>query len=157
MPTPDAQLQGPFSAELSIIPHGGSWADAAAHRAAHAFNARLAAIELPGGRPSTDPWRREPAIEGDPLPAAASLLEVDGALEVTAVKRAEDRGELVVRLLNQSGAPARARLRPMRAAIAARRLSIDEEPLDVLDVVDGWIDVELGAWEIGTVGIGFEA
>jgi alpha-mannosidase len=157
MPTPDAQLQGPFTAELSIIPHAGMWADAAAHRAAHAVNARLAAVELPGGRPLTDPWRREPAIDGEPLPAAASLLEVDGALEVTAVKRAEDRGELVVRLLNQSNAPARARLRPMRAPATARRLSIGEEPLEALDVVDGWVDLELGAWEIGTVGIGFEA
>jgi hypothetical protein len=157
MPTPDAQLQGPFSAELSIIPHGGSWADAAAHRAAHAFNARLAAIELPGGRPLTDPWRREPDVQGDPLPPAASLLEVDGALEVTAVKRAEDRDEVVVRMLNESDQPARARLRTMRAAVVARRLSIDEEPLGVLDVVGGWVDLELGAWEIGTVGIGFEA
>ena len=104
----------------------------------------------------TDPWQREPAIDGERLPAAASLLEVEGALEVTAVKRAEDRSELVVRLLNQTGRTARARIRPIRAAVAARRLSIGEEPLDALEVVDGWIDLELGPWEIGTVGIGFE-
>ena len=158
MPTPDAQLQGPFSAELSIIPHAGSWTDAAAHRAAHAFNARLAAVELPGARPLTDPWRSEPAIEGDVLPAAGSLLDVHGPVEVTAVKRAEDRDELIVRLLNQSDGPARARLRPMRQVAAARRLRIDEEPAeeagDVLDP-DGAVALELRPWEIATVGIRF--
>jgi mannosylglycerate hydrolase len=160
MPTPDAQLQGPFSAELSIVPHAGSWSEAGAHRAAHAFNARLAAVELPGARPLTDPWRRDPVPDGEELPAAASLLEVDGPLEVTAVKRAEDRDELVIRLLNQSSAPATARIRPIRTAVAARRLRIDEEPLEPLEpleVLDGWVELELGAWEIGTIGLGFDA
>ena len=157
MPTPDAQLQGPFSAEYSIIPHAGSWADAVAHRAAHAVNARLAAIELPGARPLTDPWRSEPAIGGEALPAATALLDVDGRLEVTAVKRAEERDELVVRLLNSSGAPAGATLRPYRTPRSARRLRIDEEPLDggTLTVHDGAVVVEAGPWEIVTVGIGF--
>ena len=157
MPTPDAQLQGPFSAELAVIPHRGSWADAGAHRVAHAFNARLVAIELPGGRPLTDPWRREAAIQGEPLPAVASLLEIDGDVEVTAVKRAEDRDELVVRLLNESTTPARAGLRPMRAPVAARRLTIGEDPLEALAVVDGRVELELRPWEIATVGFGFDA
>lgn len=159
MPTPDAQLQGPFSAEYSIIPHAGSWADAGAHRAAHAFNARLAAVELPGGRPLTDPWRPEPATEGEPLPASASLLEVDGPVEVTAVKRAEDRDELVVRLLNAGDGSARARLRPYRAAGSARLLDLAEEPLEEAgaDLADGTVAVEVGPWRLVTVGIGFDA
>jgi alpha-mannosidase len=75
---------------------------------------------------------------------------------VTAVKRAEDRDELVVRLLNQSGEPRRARVRPYRAAAIARRLNLAEEPMADLPISEGSIEVAAGPWEIVTVGIGFE-
>ena len=158
MPTPEAQMQGPFSAEYSIIPHAGSWSDAASHRTAHAFNARLAVVELPGARPLTDPWRPEPAAGGEPLPPEASLLEVDGPIEVTAVKRAEDRDELVVRLLNESPMPVRGSVRPFRTARSARVVDLAEEPVaaSAPEVVDGRIDLEMRPWEIVTLSIGFD-
>lgn len=155
MPTPDAQMIGPFEARYSIVPHRGSWREAASHRAAHAFNAELASVELPGARPLTDPWRRDPAPVERHLPSSLGLLEVDGAVEVTAVKRAEEREELVVRLLNQSGEPQRARVRPHRPPANAYALDIGEEPEDGLAVVDGAVELELGPWQIRTIGIGF--
>jgi mannosylglycerate hydrolase len=159
MPTPDAQLIGPFEAEYSIIPHRGSWSEAAAHRAAHAFGAPMAAIELPGARPLTDPWRPPVAPQGDPMPAAAPLLDVEGAVEISAIKVAEAGDELIVRLLNESAEPATARIRPFRPARSARRVNLAEEPIDDgdLPVDDGWIELELGAWELATIGIGFGA
>ena len=113
-------------------------------------------VELPGARPLTDPWRRDPIADGPTLPAAGSLLEVDGDLEVTAVKRAEERDELVVRLLNQSGGARTARLRPHRPVAGARRLDLAEQPSEDGDVTvsDGMILVEAGPWELVTVGIG---
>jgi len=159
VPTPDAQLQGPFNADYAIIPHAGSWNEAGAHRSAHAFNAGLLTIELPGARRVTDPWRHEPATDGEPMADGASLLEVDGTVEVTAVKRAEDREELVVRLLNPSDRPARARLRPYRPASSARRLTIGEDPIEdgSLPVSGGSLELTLDPWQIATVGIGFDA
>jgi mannosylglycerate hydrolase len=159
MPTPEAQMLGPFVAEYSVIPHAGSWSDAGAHRLAHEFTTPMLAVELPGARPLTDPWRREPVGAGEVLPRAASLLEVDGGLEVTAVKRAEERDELVVRLLNQSDQPRSARLRPHRRAASARRLDLAEEPSadGGVSMSDGAVVVEAAPWQLVTVGIGFEA
>jgi alpha-mannosidase len=116
----------------------------------------MLSVELPGARPRTDPWRRDPIADGPTLPAAGSLLEVDGDLEVTAVKRAEERDELVLRLLNESDQPRTARLRPHGTVRNARRLTLSEEPSDVggVTVSDGAILVEAGAWELVTVGIG---
>ena len=154
MPTPEAQMQGPFEAEYSIIPHAGGWSETGAHRVAHAFNARLLSVDLPGSRPATDPWRRATASAAVGLPPRASLLEVDGDVEISAVKRAEDREELVVRLLNESTIQRPARMRPLRHPAAARRLNLAEEPGEPLDIdADGWISVELGPWEIATIGI----
>jgi hypothetical protein len=157
MPTPDAQMQGPFVAEYSVIPHAGSWSEARSHRAAHAFTAPMTAVELPGARPLTDPWRREPASAGLELPAVASLVEVEGEVEVSAVKRAEDRDELVVRVLNESPQPRTATLRPYSAPATAQRLNLAEEPLPdgELAISDGGVSLELGPWEICTVGMGF--
>jgi alpha-mannosidase len=126
---------------------------------AHAFIAPMLTVELPGARPLTDPWRREPVSDGEVLPPAASLLEVDGDLEVTAVKRAEERDELVVRLLNESDEPRSARLRPHRSVVTARSLDLAEEPSadDGVTLADGSVVVEAGPWQLVTVGIGFEA
>ena len=156
MPTPDAQMIGPFVAEYSIVPHAGSWASAGSHRSAHEFTAPMLTVELPGARPLTDPWRREPVADGARLPSALSLLEVDGALEVTAVKRAEERDELVIRLLNESDEPRTARLRPHASVRDARRLTLAEETSDGggVSVSEGAIVVEAGPWELVTVGIG---
>jgi alpha-mannosidase len=119
----------------------------------------MVSVELPGARPLTDPWRREPVVGGETLPPAASLLEVDGGLEVTALKRAEERDELVVRLLNESGERQTARLGTHRSVAAARRLNLAEEPSDAggVSLVDGSVVVEAAPWELVTVGIGFEA
>ena len=159
MPTPEAQMLGPIVAEYSIIPHAGSWSSARSHRSAHAFTTPLLSVELPGSRPLTDPWRRDPIGDGATLPSSASLLEVDGELELTAFKRAEERDELVVRLLNESGEPRSARLRPRGRVHRARRLTLAEEPADTTGVSlsDGSILVDAGPWELVTVGIGFDA
>src|SRR5687768_14181797 len=156
MPTPEAQMLGPISAEYSVIPHAGSWTEAGSHRQAHAFVAPMLAIELPGSRPLTDPWRREPVAPGASLPAAGALVDVEGGLEVTAGKRADDRDGLVVRLLNQSAEPRTALVRPHRAAVTARRLNLVEEPMVDLAISNGAVEVTAGPWEIVTVGIRFE-
>jgi alpha-mannosidase len=150
-------MLGPILAEYSIIPHAGSWADAAGHRAAHAFNAELAAVELPGARPLSDPGRPRRREAAHPLPGAASLLEVDGPVEVTAVKGAEEHDDLVVRVVNQGATPARARLRPHRAPSSVRRLNLAEEPIDgdPPGLADGWVEVEVGPWQLVTIGFSF--
>ncbi|MGH2402717.1 MAG: glycosyl hydrolase-related protein, partial [Candidatus Limnocylindria bacterium] len=157
MPTPEAQMLGPILAEYSIIPHAGSWAEASAHRVAHAFNAGLAAVELPGLRPVSDPGRRRRREGSDSLPPAASLLEVDGPVEVTAIKGAEEHDGLVVRVLNQGARPAHARLRPFRAPSSVRGLSLAEEPIDQepMSLVDGWAEVDVEPWQLVTIGFQF--
>ncbi|MCA1569360.1 MAG: hypothetical protein LC798_03355 [Chloroflexi bacterium] len=159
MPTPEAQMLGPVFAEYSIIPHAGSWADARSHRDAHAFNAELAGVELPVGRPTRDPGRSIRPPSAHQLPPVASLLEVEGDVEVSAVKGAEERDELVVRVLNESAAPTTARLRPYRSPTRTRMLNLVEEPIDGIALRhpgDGWAEFQVGAWQLVTIGFAFE-
>jgi mannosylglycerate hydrolase len=157
MPTPDAQLPGYFEAEYSVIPHAGSWRDAAAHRAAHAFNSELLTVDLPGARPMTDPWRRDPVPGEGHLPPRLALVAVDGEVEVTAVKRAERRDELVVRCLNQGDEDRVVRLRPYRMPAGASRLDLAEEPGQELALDDGVVELTVRPWELATVGFTFDA
>ena len=63
----------------------------------------------------------------------ASLLELSGPLVLSAVKRAEDRDSLIVRVFNPAPAAAEGRLvlrRPVREAYRAR---LDEERLAALE------------------------
>jgi mannosylglycerate hydrolase len=152
MPTPEAQQLGPFAAELSVIPHRGTWEEAGSHRAAHAFATPLLSVELPGARPLTDPWRRDTVAGDARLPAVASLVTVEGDVEVTAVKRSERDDRLVVRCLNQSPAPQTVRLRPYRRMDRSWRLDLAEDEIDELVVSDGAVELELGAWELATIG-----
>ena len=73
------------------------------------------------------------------------------------MKRAEERDELVVRLLNESPEPQRASVRPYRAPERAFRLDIGEEVEDALRIVDGAVELELGPWQIRTIGFEFGA
>ena len=151
LPTPEAQCPGEQVSEYAIVPHAGDWDQARAHREAHAFNAPPQAIPH---RPHSPPAPRPlPSVRAE-LPADACLLEVDGEVEVTTIKKAENGDELVVRLLNQSPRPAKVRVRPLRRPAAARLVDLRERPLadGTLSIsATGSIETTAPPWQLVTV------
>ena len=92
-----------------------------------------------------------------PLRRAARLAWDDDDAHDRA-KRAEERDELVVRLLNASSEPESATLRPLRRPTSARLLRIDETPVDddALPLDGRSVTVDAAPWQIVTVGLGFQ-
>ena len=115
METPGAQVLGPFTAEISLIPE----LDPAA--------AFMCPSGLRGVLAGPSPW----------FPDGVSLLHLEPALLLlSAVKPAEDRKGIIVRVLNPSSQTVEAALslgfptRPHHGEWRARPVRLDEEPAD---------------------------
>jgi len=147
LPTPEAQVLGPVDARYSIVPHAGTWDQARAHLDAHAFSADpLAVAANPQGLPIA--LREEVSRD---LPSEGVLVEVTGAVVVTAVKRAEDSDQLLVRVLNESPQPARVSVRPRRPWATAHLVNLREEVLEDLQEPE----LMLRPWQLATFGFRF--
>jgi len=106
LPVQGAQLQRPLAFDYALLPHPGSWSDAALYEAADAFLVPLEAA---------------PAGEGD-RPRAGQALEVTGA-PVSALTR--EAGGLALRLFN----PGR---RPTVATLTRDGTAVDGWVVDLL-------------------------
>lgn len=100
-PDPEADM-GTHEFTYSLMVHRGDWRAAGVDREAEGLNAPLRAVPLPAGQRGTLPpdW-------------APFVVEVDGAAGVTvsAMKRAEDDGRLIVRLVETHGGRGLAQIR----------------------------------------------
>jgi mannosylglycerate hydrolase len=144
---PEAQVLGPVEARYSVIPHPGSWESAGSHHEAHAFNADLLAVPL---RPQGLPLPERDQVPAS-LPPEGVLVEVSGQVLVTAVARAHDSERLLVRVLNASSAPVRARVQPLRPARAVHLVDLRETELAELTTSE----TELRPWQLATFAFSF--
>lgn len=149
LPTPGAQLPGSHTFHYALIPHDGDLVSSRAFEQAHNF--------------VSPPVAAATSIHPGPLPATASLLELEPAtLVVSAVKRsampvgvtpqAGDRPSLVVRLWNISDAPLDGRLRCHFPFASVGRSNLEETEFAPLSLDgDGWLPLTVGAKEIVTL------
>ena len=98
-PTPDSQLQGQLNFRFALLPIGADPAVAA--RAARRFLSPIKFFHVSGYNKFS--LNRGPAD----LPDQFSLLELDSAMVVSAVKKAEDHEALVLRAVNPAMQPCR--------------------------------------------------
>lgn len=112
--TPEAQCQGERTCELAVYPFAGPWWESGLLLEAQAFAAPP--LAAPGAN----------AGAGHPL------LSLGGALDLTALKRAEERQSLIVRVANPAPVPASGELRLARPLRAAYRTRLDETRLEQL-------------------------
>jgi alpha-mannosidase len=125
----------------ALVPHAGDWQTA--NLVAEAWDYLLPMQCAQAGR----------STKGT-LPRAHGFLEVrPGSLQLSALKRSEDGGELVVRLWNPLARPVEGTLQFWRAPRSARLLSLAEEPGEELAVHRTAVPFTAGAKKIVTVGV----
>lgn len=127
-PLEGPQLQGHHVVEYALLPHKGTWRDAALYEAADALLVPLERARVPGG---------------GARPPTGQALHVDGA-QVSAVRR--EHGALIVRVLNASP----------ESAVARVTLDGGQAAGDVIDLRGRVTDsfngsLELLPWEIATL------
>jgi alpha-mannosidase len=92
IPTPDAQEFKTHCFEYSVYPHQKGWKEANSFKPAYEFNNNLTAFQLPPGRSKKL------------LPSQLSFAEVKPEnLILVALKKAEDSGDLILRLFETKG------------------------------------------------------
>ena len=118
--TPEAQIQRQLSYSLALLPHGGAWDEAEVWRQALAHN------NPP--RPYTTAMLRQRPTGGD-WPASQSLLSVEGRNAVlSALKKADDGDDLILRLYNPSAEPTLAAIQLPFSPSAIQMAGLDEQP-----------------------------
>ncbi|GAB3873073.1 glycoside hydrolase family 38 N-terminal domain-containing protein [Terrabacter terrigena] len=140
LPTPEAQVLGPCTMSLAVMPHRGSWADAGLAQAADAY---LHAVVVRAG-----------TAPAETAPGATEGLTVGGAgVQLVSLRRRQDDDTAVeVRLLNSSDDAGEAVLGSEAVPVrSASRVDGMGRAGDTLDVEDGILRLRLRAWEIATV------
>jgi alpha-mannosidase len=139
VPTPGAQLLGPYRAAFALLPHGLASEDAASEieRAADDALLQLVGTTL---RSALHP------IE----PVAGLALEGDG-LRLLACKESEDGAWTVLRCVNVTARPVTGSWQCGWPVHEARRARLDEHPGEPLAIRDSSISVTLGPSEVATV------
>ena len=146
-----------------LLPHAGDHVDGDVVREAWEFNLPLQATPVAVHRGTTnseagraslpDPDRRDTCS----AVASLSLVSVDSdSVVVEAVKLAEDRDSMIVRLYESSGAPVNAKLAFGRPVSRVREVTLMEEPGKPLRVGKKGCSIKLGAFQIRTLEVEFE-
>ena len=138
--TPEAQCLGAHTFEYALVPYAGDY-----------LSAGITAL----GRRYRTPLLTRQGVVDNHVPGGVGLLEA-GSNEtvVSAIKRAEGTGNLIVRLCNLSDKPVEERLTLGRPIRAAWRTDLLEQRIAPIDIpAERQIDLSIGPHGIVTVEI----
>lgn len=142
VPTPDALELKPHIFEYSLQPHPGTWRQAKVYRWAQEYHHLPLPVEAEG--------------QGGELPRAFSFLELSpDNLILSALKKAEESDEVILRFFETRGEATRARIsffRPVREARLADLLEREERTLPAAGEV---LEMEVKPFEIVTLKLKF--
>jgi alpha-mannosidase len=144
-PKPGEYIQtdlGPQHAELALLAHEGDWKAARLWEDGYEFNTPLIAA-------------RVETHEGG-LPASGSFVTIEsGAGYIASVKKAEDDGDLVVRIVEAGGqsGPATLKLGLGRTLVSASETDLLEFNGKPLTVTGNAVTIDLGPYQIRTIKI----
>lgn len=138
-PVQGGQCPGLYRWEYALAPHDGARPVEQVAELAAAFAAPLQVVQA--------------EHHAGTLPPAYSFLELNNpALQLSAVKRAEDRPTIVVRCFNTTGEQARGTLRVAGEWSAAHLVDLDEQRISQLPIgAAGALEIEAGPFGIVTV------
>jgi len=130
--------RGPNHFRFAYYPHAGDWRAAGTERLAAEYNTPLVA--------------QAAAAHGGALGRSVGFASLDApGVELSWVKRAEDSGALVLRLVEWNGRPATATVTLRETVRSAHRSNFLEDPGDALPTTPHTVRVALRPYEIATV------
>lgn len=130
---------GDIECRYALYPHAGNWETGEVMKHAYLHKINLLAIQ---GVP-----------RGGQLPGAASLLSVDPAdkIMISALKLAEDRKGVILRIWNTSGQAQEAAIMTALPIKSAVKTTFDETFIDDLKIKNGRCNLQLGPHKIQTI------
>jgi alpha-mannosidase len=140
-PDPHAD-EGHHEFTYSLYPHGGTWRDALTVRRAYELNYKLLAEQTE-------------KHEGALAPEQSFLQTQQDNVIVTALKKAEDDGELVLRFYEWAGKEGDVELQLPAGADSASETNLMESSLGSLPLQNGSVVVHTKPYEIKTLKIQF--
>lgn len=151
-PTPQAQCERKLTLEYAIIPQAGAFGAAEAEAQGRAFAAPLQAVQAHAELVADEPATAEVKKPEAALPSTSAFVELSpNTLVLSAVKKAEDRDGVVVRLYNPTEQAVKARLRTALPVREAHEVNLAERRLGKLSVKDGAVELDTPAKKIVTV------
>jgi mannosylglycerate hydrolase len=138
-----AQLLQSLEYRYAIYPHGGDWKDGGVYEEAATFNTPPVSFQFSAGK-------------GTELPAGAELLRVEPvALVVSAVKMAEDRESLIVRVFNPTQEPVSGTVKLFKKPSEAWLVNLDEVRGKSVTVMKNGVRLTVAPGRIESVEIKF--
>jgi alpha-mannosidase len=138
-PDPECDM-GEHHFSIALYPHAGDWRQAQTARRGYEFNYPILAV-------------LEPAHAGR-LPAEMSLLRVEPEnIVLSAVKKAEDSDELVLRWYEIDGKRTTASIALPKEAKAACETDLLEREIGAAKLAGATLSLETGPYEIKTVRV----
>jgi alpha-mannosidase len=157
---------GPFDFSYAVLPHDGDWRTVDAPRRGYEFNNDLLALAVGDGFDPDGVWRDwwDGLDTADAVDVPLHFVSTSaGTAIVTAIKQAEDRRGLILRIVETAGRAASAELRFPVALASATICDMLERPTTHPDaaveeaatpVVNGsTVCVDLQPWEIMTLRV----
>ncbi len=136
-----SQCPGLHRFRYAIMPHRGDWHTARVAGEAERLNVPLMVAQV--GR-----------HEGH-LPKSWGFLKIDPeTVQLSAIKKPEDGGELVVRIYNPAPISEKAQVTLALPVESAKLTDLEEKPIRELPAKNGAIQIELGPKKIATIRIG---
>lgn len=136
---PLAQCQGDHEFRYAVCPHGGLWTDGSITKEAQRFTTPLRAVVSSGNKTGK-------------LPKSHSFLELDSdTFVVSALKKAEDGGGLILRGFNPSDRNLDMKLRVPEQTLRAAVVTLEEKETRDLPISAGRVDWTVRRGEISSL------
>ncbi|MBU7004219.1 MAG: hypothetical protein HXS50_01535 [Theionarchaea archaeon] len=136
-----SQCPGEHEFTYAVMPHAGRWDDAMVQSEAEKLNLPMTVAQV--GR------------HGGSLPKSWGLLRLDpGDLVMSSLKRAEEDGDLIVRIFNPTEERVEGSLEFSLPIAQVVRTDMEEKPIRELDIYGGSIDLVLDPKKVETLKIG---
>lgn len=142
--TPAAQCLGEYKFKYTIVPHKGDWENGAIYKEALNHNVPMEAIQL-----------KNSEVKDNKLPRKVSLITIEpDTLVVSAIKKAETMGCLIIRFYNIDSKKVNAQISTYLPIKKAYLANLNEEIKDNLVIgKDNTVSLAVGGREITTLAL----
>lgn len=171
IPTPDAAETRPYTFRYSLLPHEGSWNEAASYRRGMEVNMSLIAIQVKNNQNNKSSSRGASQLEDKKsyqnnqqsyLPSTYSFLKIDPKnIVLSILKISEDREAIIIRFYETEGKKTLAKLRFARKAKSIWLTDLLENHIkQVIDEIrnkqnNNLLEIEVEPFKIVTLKVKF--